>query len=171
MPPTQTRPKNQEDFTQIIREQTRAARLREVQNKAKIEREKARKKKAKKIAKKGNVTLIMRSRKLRIAWLLLIPTGGASIFYVHMHIFGRILFGDTFCKLGEEWTMMSKMMQTVIKIIEIVIIIFLDILLLVSLLLGVIIIGWIINNPITSASLFAGYGLFEILKTIYLPWL
>ena len=154
----------------MVREQARAAHLYQLQKQAKIKGNTERKKKAKEAAKKNNLTRIARSRKLRIAWYLLIPSAGTSMSYIYMHIFGRLLFGNTFCKLGEEWMGLSKVMQTTMRILEIMLIAFLAIYTLILFILCIVIIGWIIANPIKSGIGIAAYLGIDALMSIYLPW-
>ena len=41
---------------------------------------------------------------LRWAWATLIPSWGLSLIYINIHVFLRMVLGDSlFCKLGEEW--------------------------------------------------------------------
>lgn len=70
------------------------------------------------------------NRILRWAWLTLIPSWGLTLIYINIHVFLRFVLGEKlFCKFGDEW--IPKNAQEIggaIGIIEVMILIFLDVL-------------------------------------------
>lgn len=160
----------QQDNTQAIREQSRYARWREAQQKAKAKADKEKKKKKEDLAKKMDLIRTTNSKKLKLAWLSLIPTGGGSILYVHAHIFLGIILGDyKFCKLGEEWTSLSRPIQELLRILEIFAIIVIDLLIIFIPIAGLSILIWIITNPLEIASI-ATQGIYQGMKSSILSW-
>lgn len=75
---------------------------------------------------------------LRWAWGILIPSFGLSLIYINIHVFLRFVVGEKlFCKLGEEWIPKqisavggeaSKSVGKSIGIIEVMVLLFLDLL-------------------------------------------
>ncbi|MFA5360143.1 MAG: hypothetical protein WC349_04270 [Patescibacteria group bacterium] len=98
-------------------------------------------------------------RALQWAWMTLIPSFGLSLIYINMHVFLRWVFPDAFCKLGEEWIPKTVAPEsskniggTAFGIVEIMGLLFIDLLLLFIILgvLGIFLLMCdIIQNPLS----------------------
>ncbi len=115
---------------------------------------------------------------LKWAWLTVVPSWGLSLIYINTHVFLRFIFPDAFCKLGEEWvpkvvtaggeSTAKNVAGTAFGIVEIMALLFLDLLFLLVIIavLGFLymIIHWM-THPIEAiwdgikalTSLFVGY--------------
>jgi len=95
------------------------------------------------------------NRALQWAWGVLIPSFGLSLIYINTHVFLRWVFPSAFCKLGDEW--MPKMVGTgehtsknvagtAFGIVEIMGLLFLDLLAFLIILSIITIIVWIADS-------------------------
>jgi len=94
-------------------------------------------------------------RLLQWAWISLIPSFGLSLVYINMHVFLRWIFPSAFCKLGEEWTpkivgqhSTKNIAGTAFGIVELMGLVFLDILAFFIIFAILAIIVWLADNII-----------------------
>lgn len=104
---------------------------------------------------------------LKWAWTVLIPSFGLSLIYINTHVFLRWVFPSAFCKLGEEWVpkqvagehSSKNIAGTAFGIIEVIGLLFLDLMALFIILSILTIFSMIVS--------FMGGGLWEKIKWIW----
>ena len=122
--------------------------------------------------KEGNKTSYaqkVRSRRLRAAWYVLLPSGGFSLLYIHMHIFARMVIGKQFCKLGEEWKGVSNVVKSLLRFAEITTIIFLDLIAIFFIACFIMIIIFAMENPYLSGAIVGGSVIGGLVLDFYSP--
>lgn len=158
MPAEQTQ--QPEDQTSL--ENDYASQLRQQTIQAKIKKDNATKSKEKKIKKIPSFTERRRSKRLMAAWLAILLSGGTSLLYINFHVFARMVISKKYCKLGHEWYFMSDLGKSTIRVIEIIALIFLNALFIITMLSAVVLIAWILENPIKAGIAFSAYTGFKL---------
>ena len=150
---------------QFSLEQSRADSLRQNTIQAKIKRDQAQlaqTKKAAKTKKKISAAEKKHSQKLMGAWFLVLFTAGGSTLYINYHIFARMAFSKNYCKLGHEWYFMNNLSKQIARQLEIIALIFLNILTTIYIVAAISILVWMIQNPWKAGGITAMYAAAKI---------